>query len=508
MKYQPITGVWEITMGCNMRCMHCGSSCESALEDELSSEEALKLCDDIGDMGLKWITLSGGEPFTRKDWYKIVDRLSSNGVMANMISNGWMLDKETLRKAKQCNVSTIAISVDGTEEIHDEIRKKDSFRRLSEAFELMHEIGITSGAVTTVSTKNMDILNDIKEFLISKNVSFWQLQIGLPMGNMAKNSDMTIMPKDIDRLLDFIYETAAEGRIKVYPADCIGYYNQKESEIRKILFQNTKDTHWDGCHAGQRSFGILQNGDILGCTSIRNKEFVEGNIRARSLKEIWEDPDNFKWSREMSKNKLEGNCKICDFGDICKGGCPNTRLTTKGDIYKENKYCSFNYALDKTKDIIKEYKSDTELLAKAQTYAKKGEFTLSYLVLDELLSRDGNSSDTLNLMGYVAFMLGDYEKSKEINIHELRLNPDNWYALKGLGLAEYRLGEDYNGAIEKLIKATKLDTTNELDSYHDLATVYYELGMMDKARVIIEEGINKSEIFAHNIKGLSVLCSQ
>ena len=62
MTYQPMTAVWEITMGCNMRCKHCGSSCENALPDELTTEEALDLADQIADLGLTWITLSGGEP--------------------------------------------------------------------------------------------------------------------------------------------------------------------------------------------------------------------------------------------------------------------------------------------------------------------------------------------------------------------------------------------------------------------------------------------------------------
>ena len=67
MDYTPLTAVWEITMGCNMRCDHCGSSCEAPLPDELTTAEALALCDDLKKVGLQWITLSGGEPLTRTD---------------------------------------------------------------------------------------------------------------------------------------------------------------------------------------------------------------------------------------------------------------------------------------------------------------------------------------------------------------------------------------------------------------------------------------------------------
>jgi MoaA/NifB/PqqE/SkfB family radical SAM enzyme len=56
MTYQPQTCVWEITMGCNMRCKHCGSSCADPLPGELSTGEALDAIRQMADIGLKWIT--------------------------------------------------------------------------------------------------------------------------------------------------------------------------------------------------------------------------------------------------------------------------------------------------------------------------------------------------------------------------------------------------------------------------------------------------------------------
>ncbi len=81
------TAVWEITMGCNMRCKHCGSSCAEALPDELNTSEALEVCDQLKDLGLKVITLSGGEPTTRSDWHIIAKRLVDNGIITSIITN-------------------------------------------------------------------------------------------------------------------------------------------------------------------------------------------------------------------------------------------------------------------------------------------------------------------------------------------------------------------------------------------------------------------------------------
>ena len=69
-KDYPRTCVWEVTMGCNMRCGHCGSSCKTALPGELTTQEAFNFIDMCDDAGLEWINLSGGEPFTRnRRWH-------------------------------------------------------------------------------------------------------------------------------------------------------------------------------------------------------------------------------------------------------------------------------------------------------------------------------------------------------------------------------------------------------------------------------------------------------
>ena len=92
------TAVWEITMGCNMRCKHCGSSCAEALPDELNTSEALEVCDQLKDLGLKVITLSGAKAFW--SWstpiaflpFSLAKRLVDNGIITSIITNGWLID--------------------------------------------------------------------------------------------------------------------------------------------------------------------------------------------------------------------------------------------------------------------------------------------------------------------------------------------------------------------------------------------------------------------------------
>jgi radical SAM protein with 4Fe4S-binding SPASM domain len=485
-EYQAVTAVWETTMACNMRCMHCGSSCEQALPDELSTEEAFALCDDLGKLGMQWITLSGGEPLTRKDWPLLARRLKQNGIVTNMITNGWLLDDATVQEMRACDIGTVAISLDGIEKTHDSIRKAGSFARNMRSFDLMRKYGQYSGAITSVNKKNIKELPEIRDALIAHGVNSWQVQICIPMGNMVNHQDELIDPDEVDGILDFCLEVAKEKKIVIYPADCLGYYTEKEKLIRMYSLGAASAGEWAGCNAGTRGFGILHNGDVLGCTSIRDRNFIEGNIRDRSIVDIWNGSDSFKWSREMKKTDLDGECKTCSYGDVCLGGCPNTRLTMNNTMKSSNPYCSYRTARLNLKKKIENYQSPEKLFSTAQRFAQNHSYQEAATILEHLLVDEPEHVEFLSLLGFTHFFMSNYEEAKEANEKILVKDPENSYANKGLGLSLHKMGQTREG-ITFLKKAIETAPENFLDPYHDLAAVYMEIGQRDKAEALMKE---------------------
>lgn len=473
MKYQPITCVWEVTMGCNMRCGHCGSSCEGALPDELSTKEAIHLCGQIADMGLKWVTLSGGEPLTRKDIHLLVRSLTDKGVAVNIITNGWLLDEDMVEKLKENGISTVAISIDGTREIHNEIRKKDAFEHAEHAFALLKNKGVRTGAVTTITNRNIQILNELKEELIRIGVDTWQVQLGLPMGNLKERQDWLLLPEKMKDIINFCYATAIERRIKIFPADCIGYYTKKELEIKKISYETDMVSLWDGCNAGIRGFGILHNGDILGCTSIRDRNYIEGNIRQRPLRDIWEDENSFLWRRKMTKEKLSGACKTCIYGSKCLGGCPNTRLTMNKDMYSENRYCAYNLEL---KHIDRKYENFGDvgrLFIMADQMVRQGAYQEAAVAFRQVLKLEPENVNALLAKGYAEYMCGNYAQCREDNAKALILDPDSGEAMSGYAHALYRMGNVEEG-ISCMRKASALPGKRQKEFLSDLQVMEAE----------------------------------
>jgi radical SAM protein with 4Fe4S-binding SPASM domain len=88
--------------------------------------------------------------------------------------------------------------------------------------------------------------------------------------------------------------------------------------------------------------GIESNGNVKGCLSLPSSRhgesaYVEGNLRTRSLRDIWKRKGGFAYNREFRLDDLKGFCRVCRYGDICRGGCTWKRHgqidQTAGDIY-------------------------------------------------------------------------------------------------------------------------------------------------------------------------------
>jgi MoaA/NifB/PqqE/SkfB family radical SAM enzyme len=64
----PVYVVWEITLACNLKCVHCGSRAGHARQNELSTAECIEVIEQLAELGTREISIIGGEAFARRDW--------------------------------------------------------------------------------------------------------------------------------------------------------------------------------------------------------------------------------------------------------------------------------------------------------------------------------------------------------------------------------------------------------------------------------------------------------
>jgi radical SAM protein with 4Fe4S-binding SPASM domain len=338
----PASAVWEITFVCNMRCLHCGTAAGEKREDELTTKEALKLVDDLAELGCEFLTLSGGEPLLRKDWRELARRLKERKVRFGIVTNGWCVDEKIAQDFEELQFNMVGVSFDGTEPTHDHIRQTPgSYRKAHRALELINETGLPNCALTQVSRLNIGELDDIYRDLLKIGTPLWRIQMTTHTGRMCDSSGSALLPEDMPDLARKILQIRDENKMRVDVGENIGYYGD--------LGDNLWLGHpYLGCYAGCRVIGVESNGNIKGCLSMP-EDCVEGNIRERSLKEIWEDMSLFSYNRQFSPDKASGFCRDCPHLKFCRCGCATTAMGATGSRF-ENPYCLYRIEVQQKKE--------------------------------------------------------------------------------------------------------------------------------------------------------------
>lgn len=338
MNYYPHSCVWELTLTCNMNCMHCGSRAGKARTDELTLEESLDISQQLIDMGLKRITLIGGEIFTNDFWHIVAKKFVDNGVSTNIITNAYLMGEKQLQQIRDSGIKMVCISLDGMENTHNKIRgRSDSFSRIKDAVKKIQNMGLQTSIVTTVMNLNIDELEDIYKFIVDSKIDAWQIQLATPMGN-ASDNDLLIPPSRVPEIIKFIHSKRKLGEILVMPGDDVGYYTKEEPELRGYPGE---PFIYNGCMAGKYVVGIDSVGNVKGCESLYDDKFIEGNLRNESLETIWNKEGAFSYNRNFSVDKLTGSCAGCDMGRYCAGGCRQMCYFTTGEYYN-NPYCAYH----------------------------------------------------------------------------------------------------------------------------------------------------------------------
>ncbi len=321
--------VWEITLACCFSCKYCGSKGGKARENELSTEECLGIADQLAELGCRRISMIGGEVFMRKDWKTIVERLTKQGVNVNIITNGFVFRDELINDLKSVNVESVSASIDGPRDVPDKYRQEGSYDRAINAVGVLCKSGIPVSVISTLNRENSEYLDVLYGTLKQYPIYAWQLQSCSPMGNAANNGvDFAF---DTARVIKFVEDNAPSAPFALGVADNIGYFTPSEGMLRGNL---SGEAYFKGCSAGISSIGIDSVGNVRGCESMYDERFNEGNLRSQSLREIWENPDNFAYNRKFSPKLLTGKCKKCKMGKYCAGGCRSYNYFVHGKLYE------------------------------------------------------------------------------------------------------------------------------------------------------------------------------
>lgn len=357
MTYRRISyAVWEITLKCNLACQHCGSRAGHTRANELSTAEALNLVRQMAEVGITEVTIIGGEAFLRPDWLEIAQAITKAGMLCGMTTGGYGITLETARRMKAAGISVVSVSVDGLEATHDRLRgRQGSWQWAFKTMSNLKEAGIRFGCNTQINRLSAPEFPRIYEHLRDAGIFAWQIQLTVPMGNAADNSEILLQPYELLDVYPMIARVAQQAKregVQVQPGNNIGYYGPYE----RLLRGGDAWSFWQGCSAGLSTLGIEADGAIKGCPSLPTTAYTGGNIRDYSLRTIIEETEELRFNLGAGTPKgtehLWGFCKSCEFAELCRGGCSWTAHVFF-DKRGNNPYCHHR-ALTQEKHSIRE----------------------------------------------------------------------------------------------------------------------------------------------------------
>lgn len=325
---------WESTRACNYACVHCRATAQKQADpNELTTQEALNLMDEIAEICKPILIISGGDPLQRVNIFTVASYADKLGFRVVMSPSGSDITPEVIAKMKASGVKMISLSLDGsTGHIHD------SFRQVYGAFDLVlrnislaKEGRLSFRINTTVTKHNVADLMSIHTLVVALGAAEWDVFMLVPTGRGKVT--MEISPNDYEATLQKICELSQKSPIPI-KMTCAPQY------VRVAAQHGNGSRHGRGCMAGNGFCFISHVGDVFGCGFL---PLVAGNVRKQKFGEIYQKSPLFATLRDNSL--LKGKCGVCSFKGAC-GGCRARALSVNGSIVAEEPYCTYKPTSD------------------------------------------------------------------------------------------------------------------------------------------------------------------
>ena len=324
---------WDITSLCNLRCRHC-RAWKLPKDNELSTKESINLLKQLAGLKVKFLNLSGGEPFLRKDIFVLLEH-TRNFDSVTITSNGTALDKYSIKKLKAFKNLRISLSLDGMENFHDDFRQvRGTFKKAINAIKNLTESSIPTTVKFTLTKFNKNEALKVFDLVSRYRIESLNFRAVLPAGRANKS----IMPtsEQYKKVSKELLAMSKEKKVPVISGDPILFplFPELMGEIWNRLEEKVFTNIYAGCLAGDEIIYIKPNGDVGVCAYIPR---VVGNITKTPLIKLINETFLFRQLNNCH-DKLEGMCGKCKHRYLC-GGCRAAALVINKNILAEDSRC-------------------------------------------------------------------------------------------------------------------------------------------------------------------------
>ncbi len=311
-----------ITYRCNANCAHCYNA-RPRNYPELDTATWEKIIDHIHALGIPHICFTGGEATLRNDLPQLIAKVSANGQIAGLLSNGRRLaDRAYLQELVDAGLDHVQITLEShNAEIHDRmLRTTGAWQDTVEGIRNAVDLNLYVMTNTTLLADNAAEIGETIAFLSDLGVPTIGCNALIHAGR--GNEVGTGIPED--QLPPLLEE--ARRRTQRYGQRLIWYTPTQYCHFDPIQME----LGVKACTAAMYNMCVEPDGAVIPCQSFYQPL---GNILSDSWESIWEH-DIALWLRE--RRYAPDECRKCEVFDVCGGGCPLTLLNQEQSPFPHN----------------------------------------------------------------------------------------------------------------------------------------------------------------------------
>ena len=345
----PFTIAWEVSRACAYACVHCRADAMHKRDpNELTTEEAKKLIDDLSGFGSPILIFTGGDPMMRPDLAELIGYASEKGLRCSLTPTATALPtQKRLEEVRDAGIRRIALSLDAPyPEVHDDFRKVNgSWQRTMDILHRAQEVGISVQVNTTVAKHNADILREMVPFIEEVKAVQWSVFFLVPTGRAMV--EQMISAEEHERIFNWLYELsqAAPFDIKataaqMYRRVAIERKRAEQGDEKPVTFQGAGFQYADGLHRPVK--GVNDGNGFMFISHIGEIQpsgflpVTAGMVREDNIVDVYRNHEIFTTLRDYSK--LKGICRDCEYREVC-GGQRGRAYGVTGDYMESDPAC-------------------------------------------------------------------------------------------------------------------------------------------------------------------------
>ncbi len=206
--HSPLMFYYETTTACDLVCKHCRASAQEAADPaQLNTEQSKRLLSQIATFPKRpMIVLTGGDPLKRHDLMELIAHGREIGLeMALTPSATPLATREAFQRVRDAGIKRLGISLDGPNAAtHDAFRGwEGSFERTREMLVTARDLGMSVQINTTVCRRNVDLLDQMAEYLVPFDIAMWALFFLIPVGRGF--DEERIKPEEYEQVFEKLY---------------------------------------------------------------------------------------------------------------------------------------------------------------------------------------------------------------------------------------------------------------------------------------------------------------